>query len=165
MIEIYTDGACTGNPGEGAWGFIVIKDGVVIQKSKKAYKLTTNNRMEMLAVFFALKYIFDSNLLEEEIIIYSDSNLVVSAFNQNWLQSWKKNNWRKSDKKAVVNKDIWEYIGPLYEKIRPKFVWVKGHNGNKYNEEVDKLATGEVEQARISDNFFIDKNYEIEKEK
>lgn len=168
MIEIYTDGACTGNPGAGAAAFIIIKDNVVIKEFAKAYRYTTNNRMEMLAIFFALKELEAMNInpieYKGKIKIFSDSSLVVNTFNQNWLENWKRNNWRKSDKKPVLNQDIWKFIDPLNAKYKPIYQWVKGHNGDEFNERVDKLATSEVDIAKAAQTLNIDKNYETENE-
>lgn len=168
MIEIYTDGACTGNPGAGAAAFIILKDKIVIKEFAKAYRYTTNNRMEMLAIFFSLKELENMNInpidYKGKIKIFSDSSLVVNTFNQNWLENWKRNNWRKSDKKPVLNQDIWKFIDPLNSKYKPIYQWVKGHNGDEFNEKVDKLATSEVDIAKAAQTLNIDKNYEVENE-
>lgn len=157
-IEIYTDGACAGNPGKGATAFVLIKNNVVIYEHAVAYRLTTNNRMEMLAILFALKYIDQNNY--QNVKIYSDSNLVVSAFNSRWIDNWKRNNWVKSDKKPVLNKDIWQEIYPLNQKLKPTYIWVKGHSGVEYNERCDVLANEAIDLANISNGFIIDTNYE-----
>lgn len=157
-IEIYTDGACAGNPGKGAAAFVIIENDVVIYEYAVAYRLTTNNRMEMLAILLALRNIELNNY--QKVKIYSDSNLVVSAFNSNWLENWKRNNWVKSDKKPVLNKDIWNDIYPLNQKLKPTYIWVKGHSGVFYNERCDFLANEALDYANFNNEFHIDTNYE-----
>ncbi len=135
-INIYTDGACRGNPGKGGWGAILVYKG----KEKElcgGEKQTTNNRMELSAVIAAL-----SALKEPcHVILTTDSQYVVNAIEKGWLRSWQKNNWKKSDKSAVLNVDLWEQLLPLLEMHKVDFMWVKGHNGHPYNERCDKLAT------------------------
>ena len=138
-IEIYTDGACSGNPGAGGWGAILIYNGK--EKEISGYEpLTTNNRMEISAVIQALK------LLKEncEITIYSDSAYVCNAFNQGWIKNWQQNNWKTSSKKEVLNKDLWQEFLTLLNNHKYKFIKVKGHADNKYNNRCDKLATSEI---------------------
>ena len=150
-VEIYTDGACTGNPGKGGFGAVLIYNGNE-KRISKGFRKTTNNRMELMAAIEALK------LLKEacEVDLYSDSKYLTDAINQNWLSSWKKNGWKKSDKKPVLNKDLWEELLLLLEKHTVKFIWVKGHNGNQYNEICDEMAVEAY--CNCSDN--IDEIYE-----
>lgn len=165
MIEIYTDGACAGNPGKGAAAYVLLIDGKVEMEGVRAFRYTTNNRMEMLAILMALEELNSRNLthsIKNEIIIHSDSNLVVSAFNSKWLENWKRNNWIKSDKKPVLNKDIWKLIDPINQIVRPKYKWVKGHAGIEYNERCDELATGAITNAEMNNSFLIDEYYENE---
>lgn len=157
-IEIFTDGACSGNPGKGAAAYVIIKNGVVIYEHAVAYRLTTNNRMEMLAILLALRNIEQNNY--QNVKIHSDSNLVVSSFNSRWIDNWKRNNWVKSDKKPVLNKDIWQEIYPLNQKQKPTYIWVKGHSGVFYNERCDVLANEAIDYANFSNGFHIDTNYE-----
>ena len=140
-VEIYTDGACSGNPGPGGWGAVLIYNGVEKQLSGSE-KETTNNRMELSAVITALK------VLKEpcNVTLTTDSKYVCDAINKGWLNSWQKNSWKKADKKPVLNIDLWQELLPLLDKHRVEFIWVKGHNGHKYNEICDKLAVAEYQK-------------------
>mgnify|MGYP003300000799 CR=1 FL=1 len=134
-VSIYTDGACTGNPGKGGFGAILIYN--ENEKSiSEGYRLTTNNRMELLAPIKAL------GLLKEKckVNLYSDSKYLTDAINQSWLKSWVKNNWKKADKKPVLNVDLWKQLYELMQLHDITFIWVKGHAGNHYNEICDRLA-------------------------
>ena len=144
-VELYTDGACSGNPGKGGYGGILIYKGIEKEYSGFADN-TTNNRMELTAVIMGLK------MLKEpvEIDIYSDSAYTVNAFLEGWIENWINNNWRTAGKKPVQNVELWQ---ELIELIRPhKVTWhkVKGHADNSYNNRCDKLATGEI--AKHLDN-------------
>lgn len=134
-IEIYTDGACSGNPGKGGWGAVLVYNG--IEKELSGGELeTTNNRMELTAVIEAL-----SKLKEPcEVTLTTDSKYVCDAINKGWLNSWKNNNWKKADKKPALNVDLWQKLLPLLETHRVEFCWVKGHNSHPYNERCDSLA-------------------------
>lgn len=135
-VDIYTDGACRGNPGRGGWGAILVYGGREKELSG-GDKLTTNNRMELSAVIAAL-----SALKEPcDVKLTTDSQYVVNAIEKGWLSSWMKNNWRKSDKSAVLNVDLWQKLVELLDVHKVTFVWVKGHNGHPYNERCDVLAT------------------------
>ena len=144
-VELYTDGACSGNPGKGGYGGILIYKGIEKEYSGFADN-TTNNRMELTAVIMGLK------MLKEpvEIDIYSDSAYTVNAFLEGWIENWINNNWRTAGKKPVQNVELWQ---ELLELIHPhKVTWhkVKGHADNAYNNRSDKLATGEI--AKHLDN-------------
>ncbi|MGN0457384.1 MAG: ribonuclease HI [Eubacterium sp.] len=140
-INIYTDGACSGNPGPGGWGAVLVYNGVEKQLSGSE-KETTNNRMELTAVIKAL-----SALKEPcEVTLTTDSKYVCDAINQRWVYSWKAKGWRKADKKPALNVDLWEELLRLLEEHKVEFVWVKGHNGHKYNEICDKLAVEEYQK-------------------
>lgn len=144
-VELYTDGACSGNPGKGGYGGILIYKGIEKEYSGFAEN-TTNNRMELTAVIMGLK------MLKEpvEIDIYSDSAYTVNAFLEGWIENWINNNWRTAGKKPVQNVELWQ---ELLELIRPhKVTWhkVKGHADNSYNNRCDKLATCEI--AKHLDN-------------
>lgn len=135
-VDIYTDGACKGNPGPGGWGSIVVFGG----KEKELFggeSLTTNNRMELTAVISAL------SILKEpcDVTLTTDSSYVVNAIEKGWLNGWKKSGWKKSDGKSVLNPDLWKSLDELLQKHNVKFVWVKGHAGHPYNERCDKLAS------------------------
>lgn len=135
-VEIYTDGACRGNPGVGGWG-AVLKYGSIEREISGGEASTTNNRMELTAVITAL------SLLKEpcHVTLTSDSKYVIDAIQKGWLDSWQKKGWRKADGKAVLNIDLWERLVALLEIHRVDFVWVHGHTGHKYNERCDELAT------------------------
>lgn len=140
-VEIYTDGACSGNPGPGGWGAVLIYNGVEKQLSGSE-KETTNNRMELSAVITALKALKEPC----NVTLTTDSKYVCDAVNKGWLNSWEKNSWKKADKKPVLNIDLWQELLPLLDKHRVEFIWVKGHNGHKYNEICDKLAVAEYQK-------------------
>lgn len=134
-IEIYTDGACSGNPGKGGWGAVLVYKGI----EKEIFggsPDTTNNRMELTAVIEALKCLKEPC----NVTVTTDSKYVCDAINKGWVYSWEKNNWKKSDKKPALNVDLWEELLILLGKHNVEFVWVKGHNGHPYNERCDKLA-------------------------
>ena len=134
-VYAYTDGACRGNPGKGGWGAILVYNGKEKELSG-GEKDTTNNRMELSAVIAAL-----SALKEPcDVTLTTDSQYVVNAIEKGWLENWKKNGWRKSDKSAVLNVDLWAKLDGLLKLHKMTFVWVKGHNGHEYNERCDKLA-------------------------
>ena len=139
-VEIYTDGACRGNPGKGGWGAILVYQGLEKELSGGEVE-TTNNRMELSAVIAAL-----SALKEPcEVTLTTDSQYVVNAIEKGWLAAWQKNGWKKSGKGAVLNVDLWQKLVLLLEKHDVSFVWVRGHNGHPYNERCDKLATEYVD--------------------
>ncbi len=147
-IEIYTDGACSGNPGKGGWGFVIINktEEKELFKSSGAEMQTTNNRMEMTAVIEALKKIkAQRNLFTENVnlSIFTDSKYVQQGISS-WIFNWKKNNWQTSAKKPVKNKDLWQELDKLSTELAPKWNWVKGHAGNRYNEECDRLAVNAI---------------------
>lgn len=141
QIEIYTDGACSGNPGPGGWGAVLVYNGKEKELSGSE-KDTTNNRMELTAVIMAL------NALNQpcEVKLTTDSKYVCDAVNKGWVYSWRKNGWRKSDKKPALNVDLWQELLSLLEKHEVEFIWVKGHNGHKYNEICDTLAVNEYQK-------------------
>ena len=135
MINIYTDGACSGNPGKGGWGAYIEAENSVEELSGYENS-TTNNRMELIAVIKSLEYIQNP----VEINIFTDSKYVMDGINS-WIKNWKKNNWKTSNKKPVKNKDLWEKLDSLTINQKIKWTWVKGHNGNIGNEKADFLAT------------------------
>ena len=135
-VNIYTDGACRGNPGRGGWGAILVYEGREKELSG-GERETTNNRMELSAVIAALSALKEAC----EVTLTTDSQYVVNAIEKGWLSSWKKNGWRKSDKSAVLNVDLWKELDGLLAKHKVSLVWVRGHNGHSYNERCDKLAT------------------------
>lgn len=138
-VLIYTDGACSGNPGPGGWGAILMY-GDVKKEISGALKDTTNNIMEITAVLEALKLLKE----ECEVEVYSDSAYVVNAFNQGWLDNWQKNNWRTAGKDPVKNKELWEELYNLTQKHKVTFIKVKGHSDNEWNNRCDFLATSAI---------------------
>ena len=138
-IIIYTDGACSGNPGPGGWGSILMyKDNV--KEISGASKNTTNNVMELTAVIEALKVLkFKCNVK-----LYSDSAYVVNAFNQKWIYGWMKNGWKNSNKESVKNKELWEELYTLTKIHNVEFIKVKGHADNKYNNRCDEMARNAI---------------------
>lgn len=149
-IEIYTDGACSGNPGVGGYGIVFLYN-THRKEFSKGYKLTTNNRMETMAVIKSLK------ILKEpcNVTLYTDSSYVVNSINKGWVYNWKKNNWINSSKKPTPNVDLWEELLPLLEIHKVEFVWVKGHADNEENNRCDLLAR----QAMKNDTLLDDVNY------
>lgn len=138
-VIIYTDGACSGNPGPGGWGSILMyKD--KIKEISGGMKDTTNNVMELTAVIEALKLLkFNCNVK-----LYSDSAYVVNAFNQKWIYGWMKNGWKNSNKEPVKNKELWEELYSLTKIHNVEFIKVKGHADNKYNNRCDELARNAI---------------------
>ena len=139
-INIYTDGACSGNPGPGGWGAVLVYNGIEKQLSG-GEKNTTNNRMELTAVIEALKALKEPC----NVTLTTDSKYVCDAINKEWVVGWQRNNWRKADKKPALNVDLWEQLLELLKIHNVEFVWVKGHNGHKYNEICDRLAVSEYQ--------------------
>ena len=135
-VEIYTDGACRGNPGVGGWG-AVLKYGSVEREISGGEPSTTNNRMELMAAIAGMEALREPC----EIVLTSDSKYLTDAINKGWLASWKKNGWRKADKSAVLNVELWQRIDKLLSIHDVSFVWVHGHTGHPYNERCDALAT------------------------
>lgn len=137
---IYTDGACSGNPGAGGWAAILIH-GNHIKRISGAEEETTNNRMELLAVINALSLL----KIKSNVTLYSDSAYVVNAFNQKWIFTWLENGWRTAGRKPVQNKDLWLRLLTLTKMHSVKFIKVKGHADNQYNNECDELARKAIE--------------------
>ena len=140
-VDIYTDGACSGNPGKGGWGAILIYNS--IEKELSGFETeTTNNRMELMAAIKAL-----SALKEPcEVDLYSDSAYLCNAIQNNWLDDWKSKNWRIGTKNEIKNIDLWEELINLINIHKVTFFKVKGHADNVYNNRCDKLATGEIKK-------------------
>ena len=135
QVEIYTDGACSGNPGPGGWGAVLVYAGHEKELSGGEPQ-TTNNRMELTAVIEAL-----SALREPcEVTLTSDSKYVIDALTLGWAEGWRARGWKKADKSPALNADLWERLLPLVRTHRMTYVWVKGHAGHPYNERCDRLA-------------------------
>ncbi|MEG2413754.1 MAG: ribonuclease HI [Clostridia bacterium] len=142
-VTIYTDGACSGNPGVGGWGAVLRFN--EHQKELAGYaKDTTNNRMEMFAVIQAVKELNQPC----DLLIYSDSAYVCNAFNEGWVTSWIKNNWRTNSKTEVKNIDLWKLLLQVLEIHTFKFIKVKGHSDNELNNLCDKLATDQIKISK-----------------
>lgn len=147
MIRIYTDGAAQGNPGPGGYG-VILKYKDFVKELAEGFRLTTNNRMELLAVIKGLEAIKKEGI---PVTIYSDSQYVVNAVEKGWLWGWEKKNF-----KDKANPDLWQRYIPLHRKYKPKFVWIKGHAGHVENERCDQLAVAAASQG----NLQADTNYE-----
>ena len=141
QIEIYTDGACSGNPGPGGWGAVLRYNGREKEISGGEVQ-TTNNRMELTAVIAALECLKEPYTVE----LYSDSKYVIDALSKGWAVSWRKKGWIKSDKKPALNVDLWERLLKLTEAHEMHYHWVKGHADNEYNNRCDALAVAEREK-------------------
>jgi len=146
-VEIYTDGACSGNPGRGGWGAILIYKGK--EKELSGFEeQTTNNRMELKAVIEGLKALKEPCIVR----LYSDSAYVINAFQNGWFEEWKRNGWtRGSKKEELKNADLWQELDGLIRKHKIQWIKVKGHADNEYNNRCDKLATGEISKAEKGD--------------
>jgi ribonuclease HI len=141
-IEIYTDGACLGNPGPGGWGAILLY-GDHRKEISGAEVQTTNNRMELRAVIESLKLLKNSS----ELTIYTDSKYVIDGISS-WIKGWKKNGWRTANRQPVKNAELWQQLDEEVTKHKIKWQWVKGHAGNHFNEIVDQLARKEAEKIK-----------------
>jgi len=140
MMEVYTDGGCSGNPGPGGWAYVIIDrsgDGESLE-NWGAEESTTNNRMELQAVIAALQYIRGVGKVPE-ISIHTDSQYVQKGITE-WIKEWKSRGWKTSAKKPVKNQDLWQRLDTLSAGLSITWVWVKGHAGNKYNERCDLLT-------------------------
>ncbi len=139
-VEIYTDGACSGNPGKGGWGTILLYKGN--EKVLSGYEIeTTNNRMELTAAIQGLKALKERCSVK----LYSDSAYLVNAFRNGWLYGWKENGWKRGEKKEELkNSDLWQELYELIQQHRVEWIKVKGHADNEYNNRCDRLATGEI---------------------
>ena len=149
-VDIYTDGACRGNPGPGGFGAVLVYNGREKELSGGEAH-TTNNRMELMGVITALRALKEPC----EVTLTSDSRYVVQAISEGWVYGWRERGWRKADKSPALNVDLWEGLLPLLEKHTVNFVWVKGHAGHPFNERCDRLATAFADSfssAQIADN-------------
>lgn len=142
-VEIFTDGACQGNPGPGGWGAVLRYNGVEKEISGGDAD-TTNNRMELSAVIAALQCLKEPC----EITLCSDSQYVCNAIEKGWAKGWRRNGWRKSDKSPALNADLWETLLNLLEQHKITIHWVRGHNGHPENERCDRLAVAAAERAK-----------------
>ena len=150
-VTIYTDGACSGNPGPGGYGAI-LQYGQKRKELSGGFRRTTNNRMELLAVIEGLEILKRPS----RVTIYSDSRYIVDAVNKGWARRWKANGWRRNKKDKAVNPDLWDRLLTLLDTHDTEFRWVKGHAGNAGNERADALAVA----AANSDDLAVDRGYE-----
>ena len=137
-VTIYTDGACSGNPGPGGWGAVLRYQDVAKELSGGEAE-TTNNRMELTAVIRALECLNQSCVVE----LYSDSKYVIDALSLGWAKGWQARGWKKPDKKPALNPDLWQQLLELTERHEMRYHWVKGHADNPYNNRCDQLAVAE----------------------
>jgi len=150
-VNIYTDGACSGNPGEGGYGTILVYIDSNGQKHErefsKGYKITTNNQMELLAVIVG----FEALKMPCDVTVYSDSKYVVNAFNNNWIDGWVAKGWKTAGKTPVKNVELWKRLLETIKPHKTKFIWVKGHAGHSYNERCDMLAVTAYKSGNLSE--------------
>ena len=153
FVKIYTDGAARGNPdGPGGYGtvleYVDTKGQLHTKEISQGYKKTTNNRMELMAVIAGLEALNRPC----EVEVYSDSQYVVNAFNQHWIEGWIKKGWKRGKNEPVKNVDLWKRLLAAKEKHQVKFIWVKGHDGHPQNERCDALATGAADGENLIDD-------------
>ena len=142
-VEIYTDGACRGNPGPGGWGAVLVYAGREKEFSGGAAE-TTNNRMELTAAISALEALREPC----KVTLTSDSKYLIDAITQGWAIGWRARGWKKADKSPALNVDLWEKLLALLDVHEVSFVWIKGHAGHPYNERCDTLATTEADKFK-----------------
>lgn len=148
-VTIYTDGACSGNPGPGGYG-VILTDAAGRRKELSAgYKHTTNNRMELLAVIVGLEAL----KLPSKVRVVTDSKYVANAISEGWLKNWIARGWRKADKKPVLNVDLWKRLLPLLDEHAVTFEWIKGHAGHPENERCDELAVMAINNEELLDDI------------
>ena len=152
-VSIYTDGACSGNPGPGGYGTILVHidtNGVKHEKElSEGYKCVTNNQMELMAVIVGLESLKKPCAVQ----LYSDSKYVVDAFNSHWIDGWIKRGWKGSDKKPVKNVELWQRLLKAKESHDVEFIWVKGHAGHEYNERCDTLAVTAYKKENLKESL------------
>ena len=155
QVIIYTDGACSGNPGPGGYGTI-LQSGKHSRELSQGYRKTTNNRMELMAVIAGLQILTRAC----DVTLYSDSRYVVDAIEKGWAKSWKARGWKKADKQPAMNADLWALALEQLGKHKVKLVWVKGHASNPNNNRCDEIAVA----ATKSTSLLVDEGYETAKE-
>lgn len=146
-IEIFTDGACSGNPGKGGYG-VILKYNDTTKELSEGFKLTTNNRMEILAAIKGLETLNQPC----KVTLYSDSKYLVDSVNQGWIIKWQKNNWYRTKSEKAKNVDLFKRLLTQMNRHQVEFVWVKGHAGHEENERCDQLATGAILNDVLSDD-------------
>ena len=145
-VTLYTDGACSGNPGPGGWAAI-LKYKEIERELSGGEAETTNNRMELTGVIRGLQALKEPCTVE----LWSDSKYVIDALSKGWAQSWRRNGWKKADKKPALNVDLWEILLPLTETHALHYHWVKGHAENEFNNRCDALAVSEREKFAVTE--------------
>ena len=148
QVIIYTDGACTGNPGAGGYGAVLIY-GKHRKEISGGYRLTTNNRMEIMAAIAALASLKERCL----VTLYSDSKYIVDAVTKGWAKKWQANGWKRNKKESAKNPDLWQKLLELCEQHQVEFVWVKGHAGIAENERCDTLAVAAARKSNLPDDL------------
>ncbi len=151
-VQIYTDGACSGNPGKGGYGIILVYNEHRKELSG-GYRLTTNNRMEMMAAIIGLEAL----KMPCDVTLYTDSRYLVDAITKGWAKKWQANGWKRNNKESAKNPDLWQKLLDLCEAHAVNFVWVKGHAGHPENERCDRLAVTAAQQLELA----IDEVYEF----
>lgn len=146
-IAIYTDGACSGNPGPGGCAAVLVQDGQR-RELAQGYRRTTNNRMELSAVILALRTLTDRHQVD----IHTDSRYVMAAFESSWILRWKANGWRTTARKPVLNIDLWKALDTELARHEARFHWVKGHSGHPENTRCDELAVAAAKGADLPDD-------------
>mgnify|MGYP003335611812 CR=1 FL=1 len=147
-VIIYTDGACLGNPGPGGYG-VLLRYGSQQKHLSGGFRLTTNNRMEILAAIEGLEALKEPC----KVSLYSDSQYLVDAMMKGWAVRWQKNNWKRNQKERAKNIDLWQKLLDLCQQHQVNFIWVRGHNGNPDNEYCDRLAFGAAQQPDLPADF------------
>lgn len=152
-VEIYTDGACSGNPGPGGYGTVLVhidKDGIKHEKElSQGYKCVTNNQMELMAVIVGLESLKKAC----NVTLYSDSKYVVDAFNNKWIDGWITKGWKTAGKTPVKNVELWQRLLKAKEPHDVEFIWVKGHAGHEYNERCDTLAVAAAKKEDLKESL------------
>ena len=143
QVNIYSDGACSGNPGPGGYGTVLEYNGVTKEFSE-GFADTTNNRMELLGAIVGLEALKEPC----EVTLYSDSRYLCESVNQRWVYGWQARGWKKADKKPALNADLWETLLNLVEQHQMTYVWVKGHEGHPFNERCDRMAVSAAEKFK-----------------
>ena len=150
-VQIYTDGACSGNPGKGGYGVLLMYNEHRKELSG-GYRLTTNNRMEMMAAIVGLETL----TMQSNVTLYTDSRYLVDAITKGWAKKWQANGWKRNQNEAAKNPDLWQKFLDLCEEHEVEFIWVKGHSGHPENEHCDRLAVAASQQLELP----IDRIYE-----
>ena len=144
-VTIYTDGGCSGNPGPGGWAF-VLKIGAEESLGSGGEARTTNNRMELRAVIASLAEA-ERRARGASVVVHTDSQYVKNGI-ESWISSWKRKGWRTADRSPVKNRELWEELDEITERVKPKFLWVKGHAGVEDNERCDSMVQEEIRKLR-----------------